>query len=213
MDIKSFRQYPILGIVRGIEANKIPALAETVIKAGLKHIEITMNTEDAAPMIRDLIRESDGKLSVGAGTVLTGGDLQAALDAGAEFIVSPVIVPEVITFCVERSIPVFPGAFAPQHIYEAWRLGATMVKLFPAKTVGSSYIREIKGPFSDIPILACGGVNPDNIRDFFNAGAEAVAFGSSIFKHEWMETGDFGKVGKALTKLINAYNACDSETN
>ena len=158
-------------------------------------------------MIRDLIRISNGKLCVGAGTVLKLDELHAALDAGAKFIVSPVIVPEVVRECAEKGIPVFPGAFAPQQIYEAWQFGATMVKLFPAKTVGPAYIREIKGPFSDIPILACGGVNPENIRDFFNAGAKAVAFGGSIFRRDWLEAGDFESVGNAFWYLLTAYHA------
>ncbi len=207
MELEKFMKRPLLGIVRGIHKDKINRLAETVISAGLNHIEITMNTDGAAPMIKELIRAGEGLLSVGAGTVLSLEDMHAALDAGAGFIVSPVIVEEVMAYCVKNSIPVFPGAMTPQDIYRAWQLGATMVKLFPAKSLGPVYIREIKGPLDKVPLLACGGVSPANIGEFFDAGCEAIAFGGSIFKREWMERGDWDSVGRALQELIGAYGS------
>lgn len=154
-----------------------------------------------------MVRTAGESLTVGAGTVLTKDDLHKALDAGASFIVSPTVIEEVLTHCLKHSIAVFPGAFTPQEIHNAWCLGATMVKVFPAKFFGPAYFKEIKGPFSDIELLACGGVSPDNIASFFENGASAVAFGASIFKGEWLEAGEFKKIGKQLATLITAYKA------
>lgn len=203
MDVKNFEKLPIIGILRGTEAGNIEPLVEAVVSSGLKTIEITMNSPKAAESIRRMVKAASGRLTVGAGTVLTMNDLRSALDAGATFIVMPTLIREVTEYCVKKKIPVFPGALTPQEIFEAWKSGATMVKVFPAKCFGPSYFKEIKGPFQDVRLLACGGVTPDNIGSFFQAGASAVAFGASIFKKEWLTQGEFSRVTEAIKTLIN----------
>lgn len=194
-----------MGILRGVEAEIIEPLVETVVNAGLQTIEIAMNTPDAPKLIRQIMKAAKNRLTIGAGTVVTKDDLQAALDVGATFIVLPTLVPEVVDYCVKKVIPVFPGALTPQEIYNAWRAGATMVKVFPAKLFGPDYLKEIKRPFGNIELLACGGVTPDNIRSFFSCGASAVAFGGSIFKREWLTKGEFSQIGKHIKALIKAF--------
>lgn len=203
--IDPFRQKPFLGILRGIKPGAVEPLVESVLATALPAIEITMNTAGAADLIRQAVRAAQGgRLSVGAGTVLSRQDLDAALDAGAQFIVSPTLVREVVEACVVRRIPVFPGAFTPQEIYDAHLAGATMVKVFPAKFLGPAYLEEIKGPFQDIELLACGGVAPHNVQAFFASGASAVAFGASIFRPDWLEAGEFHKIRQAIDALIDA---------
>jgi 2-dehydro-3-deoxyphosphogluconate aldolase/(4S)-4-hydroxy-2-oxoglutarate aldolase len=136
--------------------------------------------------------------------VLSLDDLRAAGDAGASFIVLPTLVADVVGECVRRSVPVFPGGLTPQEIHHAWWAGATMVKVFPAGAFGPSYIREIKGPFADIELLACGGVNADNLGDYFAAGASAVAFGASVFRGEWFSAREYAQIGAEIEKLIGA---------
>ena len=204
MDINKFKELPILGILRGIKPDSIEPLTQTIISSGLQTIEITMNTPGAAELIQKMVKAAQGKLTIGAGTVLTMDDLKSALKAGATFIVLPVLIPEVVGFCVKKKIPVFPGALTPQEIYNAWRAGATMVKVFPAKFFGPAYFKEVKAPLQDIELLACGGVNADNIQSFFTSGASAVAFGASIFRKEWLETGRFDNIGNAIGKLVTA---------
>jgi 2-dehydro-3-deoxyphosphogluconate aldolase/(4S)-4-hydroxy-2-oxoglutarate aldolase len=101
---------------------------------------------------------------------------------------------------------VFPGAFTPQEIYNAWVAGATMVKIFPAQFMGPGYIKEIKSPFDSIDMLACGGITPENIRSYFDCGASAVAFGGSVFQEEWLKARDFDSIGRSIKALISAYN-------
>ena len=148
-----------MGILRGAEVDIIDPIVETVISSGLHTIKITLNTPGAPDLIRRMVKVAQNRLTIGAGTVLTMDDLHSALDAGATFIVLPTLVHDVVGYCTENKIPVFPGAFTPQEIYNAWRAGATMVKVFPAKFFGPTYFKEIKGPFQDIKLLACGGVN------------------------------------------------------
>lgn len=204
MDVQKFKQLPILGIIRGIELEAIVPLIETVISSGLKTIEITMNTEGAPSLIKKAVKASKQKLTIGAGTVLDMNDLKAALDSGASFIVMPVLVKEVVEYCVKNKIPVFPGAFTPQEIYNCWQMGATMVKVFPAKFFGPEYFREIRGPFNDIELLACAGISPENMQDYFSCGASAVSFGASVFKKDWLLKKDFKSIGKKIRDYLQA---------
>jgi 2-dehydro-3-deoxyphosphogluconate aldolase/(4S)-4-hydroxy-2-oxoglutarate aldolase len=119
----------------------------------------------------------------------------------------PTLVKEVVSYCKDKNIPVFPGALSPQEIYNAWNMGATMVKVFPAKFFGPSYFKEIKGPFNDIELLACGGVNKDNIKDFFDNKASAVAFGGSIFKPDLIKEKKFDEIAEGISALIEAYRS------
>lgn len=207
MDIKKFKELPIMGILRGIEDKAVGPLTEAIISSGLKTVEITMNTQGASSLIKKMRAAADDRLMLGAGTVLNMGDLKVALDAGATFIVLPVLVEDVVKHCKNNNIPVFPGAFSPQEIYRAWSAGATMVKVFPAKFFGPAYFKEIKAPFNDIELLACGGVNKENIAEFFKSGASAAAFGGSIFKKDLIEASKYSEIKETITSLINAYTS------
>lgn len=203
MDLAVFKKKPILGILRGAAPDLIEPLVETVIEAGLEALEITMNTAGAAELIRKAKQVAAGRLSLGAGTVLSIEDLKLALKSGATFIVSPVLIKEVVEFCVKKKIPVFPGALTPEEIYQAWDAGATMVKVFPAKFFGPEYFREIKGPFNDIQLLACSGVTAENMQVYFAAGASAVSFGESVFRKDWLAVKDYKSIGQAVKRFMN----------
>jgi 2-dehydro-3-deoxyphosphogluconate aldolase/(4S)-4-hydroxy-2-oxoglutarate aldolase len=206
MDVKKFKEFPLMGILRDIKLDAAGKLVETVLASGLKCVEVTMNTSGAAKLIKSMKGFAKGDLMIGAGTVLTMDDLRQGLDSGASFIVMPTLVVDVMAYCAKRSIPVFPGAFSPQEVYNCWQAGATMVKVFPAKFFGPDYIKELKGPFKNVELLACGGVNPDNIGEFFSCGASAVAFGGSIFKKEWIDKGEFSKIAEGIKALIAGWN-------
>jgi len=202
MDISQFKKVPLLGILRGVEIDILEPLTESIVSSGLKIIEITMNTQAAAAAIKKTSKQAGSKLIVGAGTVLTVSDLKLAIDSGAKFIVSPVFVAGVVEYCVKNKIPVFPGALTPQEIYAAWRAGATMVKVFPARFFGPEYLKEVKAPLQDAELLACGGVTHENIRSYFANGASMAAFGASVFKKEWLLKKDFKLIEESIKALI-----------
>ena len=193
-----------MGILRNIDEASIEPLINAVIASGLKTIEIAMNTPNAANLIRECVDIAKDKLTIGAGTVLTVDNLKSALDSGASFIVSPTLINEVLDYCVKDSIPTFPGALTPQEIYNAYKRGPSMVKVFPANRFGPDYFKEIRGPFKDIPLLACGGIRPNNIKSYFDAGASAVAFGGSIFNKKMIKSNDFESIKQAIEDLILA---------
>ncbi|MDD5504059.1 MAG: bifunctional 4-hydroxy-2-oxoglutarate aldolase/2-dehydro-3-deoxy-phosphogluconate aldolase [Candidatus Omnitrophica bacterium] len=204
MDIAVFKKYPLLGILRGIHYSAVEPVIEASAAAGLRAIEITMNTADAPLLIKHARDKARGRLFVGAGTVLDTGALNEAVKAGAEFIVSPCLINEVCDYCAKNSIPHFPGALTPAEVYGAYKSGCAMVKVFPARTVGAAYFNDLKGPFNHIELLACGGINKDNIKQYFASGASAAAFGESIFKKDLIAAGDFKKIFLMIEELFRA---------
>jgi len=207
MDLNNFKKKPILGILRGIEADIVEPLLEAVISAGLETLEITMNTADAPGLIRKAKKICGNRLSLGAGTVLTMQDLKSALQSGAGFIVMPILVNDIVGYCVDNKIPVFPGALTPCEVYRAYEAGATMVKVFPAKFFGPEYFRELKGPFNNIELLACSGVTPDNLKDYFASGASAISFGASVFRKDWLAKRDFKAIAQSVNRFIDAWES------
>lgn len=203
MDIGRFKKLPILGILRSGANTPVEDLVETVISSGLETIEIAMNSVDAANLIRRAVKAAGSRLMIGAGTVLTADILHQALNAGASFVVMPAFIEDVVETCVKNNIPVFPGAFTPQEVYNAWNAGANMVKIFPAAMFGPAYIKELKAPFEKIELLACGGITPENIKTYFESGASAVAFGASVFRKEWLEKHDFDNIRRSIKNLID----------
>ena len=151
----SKKELPFLAILRGIEEDDLKPLVDVLAAAGIRFLEITMNTPDATNLMRLIKQLCENKLVVGAGTVLNSHDLDNALSAGAGFIVTPSVIDDVINACVSENIPVIPGALTPTEIHKAWSMGATMIKVFPASVFGSGYIKAIKGPFDKIKV----GVN------------------------------------------------------
>ncbi|MDD4907433.1 MAG: bifunctional 4-hydroxy-2-oxoglutarate aldolase/2-dehydro-3-deoxy-phosphogluconate aldolase [Candidatus Omnitrophica bacterium] len=207
METAKFRALPILGILRGIDAEALEPLLSAIESSGLKTIEITMNTRGAPGLIRKAVELAGERLTIGAGTVLDMESLNSALDAGASFIVMPALIKNVTAYCVKNGIPVFPGALTPQEIYAAWRAGATMVKVFPSNFFGPEYFKEIRGPFNDVELLACGGVTPENMKSYFSNGASAVSFGAGVFKKEWLAKKDFQSIEQAIQKYIREFPA------
>jgi 2-dehydro-3-deoxyphosphogluconate aldolase / (4S)-4-hydroxy-2-oxoglutarate aldolase len=199
-------ELPILGILRGISQKDTKPLVDICKKAGLKYLEITMNTAHADNLIRSFKEESQGKIHIGAGTVLDRTNFKDATIAGAEFIVTPSVNEVVITLCRERNIPVFPGGLTPTEVHKAWSLGAEMVKLFPANLHGPGYIKSLRGPFEGIKIMAVGGVDDKNIGEYFKEGVNAVAFGAGIVRPEWLLKERYDLIEERILNLIRVYN-------
>lgn len=182
---------PIVGILRGFPLEQIRRIVEAACAGGLLNLEITMNSAGAASQIRAAVEVAGGCCNVGAGTVLDLETLEAALKAGASFIVTPTVQVKVIEACRERAVPVFPGALSPAEVVGAWDLGATMVKIFPAESVGPGYIRSLKAPFPGIKLMPTGGVDLETLPLFMAAGADAFGVGSPIFSKDKIAAGDW----------------------
>jgi 2-dehydro-3-deoxyphosphogluconate aldolase / (4S)-4-hydroxy-2-oxoglutarate aldolase len=175
------------GIIPGVRVNSSDdALfaAQTVRRAGIPVVEITMTVPGAPDVISDLVSNFPDMV-VGGGTVLDAETAKRCLDAGAMFLTSPGLVLEVVEIAVKRDIVVLPGALTPTEIITAWKAGADFVKVFPCANVGGhQYIRSLKVPFPQIPLIASGGVNQQTASDFILSGASALGIGVELMPRE-----------------------------
>ena len=156
-------------------------MAQAVAKGGIKVIEITWNSEQPAKLVQQLRRELP-HCTIGAGTILTIAELEEAIAFGAEFIFSPHLNLTLVEASVSAQIPMIPGALTPTEIINAWQAGASCVKVFPITSLGGSqYLRAIKAPLAEIPLIPTGGVTLGNARNFLAAGAIAIGLSSDLF--------------------------------
>jgi len=192
---------PVIGILRGVDAAFFGEIMAASFLAGLQAIEITMNTRQADRIVSDY-RHSvpQGKL-LGMGTVRNLEEARKAHAAGAMFLVTPNCDEGVIEYARGRDIPIIAGALTPTEAYAAWRAGADMVKIFPCGVLGPRYIRDLLGPFENMPLMAVGGITPANVRDYFKAGARAVGASQALFGREALAERDL----KALAENVDAF--------
>jgi len=200
-----FKKLPVVGILRFLKRAEVEKLVPASLEGGLCNIEVTMNTAGAEDLIRLTSDLVGAKGNVGAGTVTTIETLDRAIKAGATFIVTPAVVPDVIQACVQRKIPVMPGAMTPTEILSAWRMGATMVKVFPADQLGPGHIKAVKAPFPEIPLMPTGGVTVETLPAFKNAGADAFGVGSPLFDPKQVAAGNWGWFREQAARFAQAY--------
>ena len=200
-----FQELPIIGILRGFTLGQVTEIVRAALRGGLRNIEITMNTPDAARQINEAVTVAEGQLNIGAGTVINLEHLDQAIVAGATFVVTPTVQPKVITECANQKIPVFPGAFSPTEIVRAWELGARMVKVFPAESAGPGYIRALKAPLPHIQLLPTGGVDLKTLPHFLKAGADGFGIGTPLFDRQRVESCDWTWVEAQCRAFAEVY--------
>lgn len=174
------RETRAVAVLRASHASDYAPVIEALQRGGVLSIELTLSTPgvwDELPVLRDRFGDS---LEIGVGTVTESAEAEAALDLGAAYIVTPVTDPAVITACVSRGVPVYPGGLTPTELHAGWKLGATAVKVFPASTVGAGYVSQLRGPFPDIEVIPSGGVNIEDVPGWIRAGALAVSLGGPL---------------------------------
>ncbi|MCK5801827.1 MAG: bifunctional 4-hydroxy-2-oxoglutarate aldolase/2-dehydro-3-deoxy-phosphogluconate aldolase [Lentisphaeria bacterium] len=186
-----FTTFPVVGILRGFSHELTVEIAGVAADSGLACLEVTMNSPGACASIRAILEDCGDRMNVGAGTVCSLDDLDRALAAGAQFVVSPITDTEMIRRCVALSVPVFPGAMTPTEIHQAWTAGATMVKVFPAGTLGPKHIKGVKAPLDGVKLLPTGGVSLENAHEFLQAGADGLGVGSPLFDEKRMLARDW----------------------
>jgi len=170
---------PIVAIVRRPKVDPVSCI-EHLFKNGIRLVEITMDTSGAVEVLDSLRARVPGNCLLGAGTVTDVARAEAALAAGASFIVTPNVNLDVIRTVRAHGIPVMPGALTPTEIWNAAAAGADFVKVFPASAIGPRYFRDLRGPFAEIPFMATGGVNLENAAEFIKSGVDALGLGGGL---------------------------------
>ncbi len=171
--------HKIVAIIRGAKPDDVLLIASALSEGGVKHLEVTLNSLNALTAISKIASTLSDVVTVGAGTVLDATMAKEAIDAGAKFIISPSLDIETIQATKQAGAVSIPGAFSATEIFTAFKQGADIIKVFPA-SVGPGYIKDLRGPFPQIPLMPTGGVNLSNIREFQKAGAVAFGVGSAL---------------------------------
>lgn len=203
-EILSAIQNPgLIAVVRARAANQVLPLADALLAGGIRAIEITMTTPDAISCIREAVRHFAGSPAlIGVGTVLDPDTCKRTIDAGAEFIVSPIVRPELLPAAQAAGRPVMLGAYSPTEAQTVHQSGADFVKLFPADTLGPAYIKALRAPLPHLKIVPTGGVTLENVAEFFKAGCPAVGVGSSLISAAILEKNDWAALRTAAAQFV-----------
>lgn len=199
------REIGIIPVIRADSAPSAMRVIEALADAELTVAEVTMTVPDAMGVIANAAKRFGGHVVIGAGTVTNTRQAEDAVRAGAEFIVSPGLAPEVVAAAREAGVAVLPGALTPTELMQAMTAGADMVKVFPAQAVGgASYIRALRGPFPEALLVPTGGVTLETLGDFIHAGAAAVGVGSEMVTRDALERGDYSAIGSLARQFLAA---------
>lgn len=193
----------VVAVVRRIPAEKVDQVADSLIEGGVTALEITVDAPEAFSIIENLSQRLKGRAIVGAGTVIDDVSARLAIQHGAEFIFSPSLHQDVIRTALRYGKIVVPGVMTPTEMITAIEWGADLVKIFPATGLGVKYIKDVKGPFSHIPIIPTGGVNLDNVASFIEAGVAAVGIGGNLLDKQAILDGDFAKITAIAKQYVS----------
>lgn len=178
--LELIREEKVIAIIRGSKPEDVVDISKALYAGGIRIIEITLNSPNALLSIEKVSLELGDRMLIGAGTVLDAESARAALLAGAQFILSPTVNNEVIKLTKRYGAVSIPGAFTPTEILSAFEEGGDIIKVFPASSLGPDFIKDMKGPLPQIPLLPTGGINLGNIAEYIEKGAVGVGLGSSL---------------------------------
>lgn len=195
----------LVAILRGRSGDRLAAACEVLLEAGVRCLEVTMNTPGALQVVGRLAGEGRPGVEVGVGTVRRPDEVDAAADVGATFVVAPNTEESVGRRAAERGLGWYPGAFTPTEIARAWDLGATAVKVFPAGSAGGPrYLREVRGPLDDVLLVPTGGVGVDDVPGYLQAGAVAVGMGGPLVGRVLEDAEDLGRLAGRARAAVDA---------
>ena len=195
----------VTAVLRNIPESKMVDVARAVYEGGVTAVELTADATRCSQQVAAVDRElSDTDAIVGVGTVMDPAAARNAIEAGADFILSPHLDADVVEVCNRESVLCIPGVMTPTEAADAMAAGADMLKMFPASTVGPGHIGALQGPLGNVPIMPTGGVSADNVAEYFEAGAVAVGAGSALVNYEAIENDDMDGVRDRAAEFVNA---------
>lgn len=208
-------QSRLVAIVRLERLDRAPELITTLLDAGVRCVELTL-TNPEAPHWIDRLRSTErrfatGEAALGLGSVRNVKEAQQAIDCGAQFVVTPILSLPVIEACGQRSMPIASGAYTPTEIATAWDAGATLVKVFPVRSLGSTFVRDVLAPMPYLKLMPTGGVDANNAREYLQAGAACVGVGGSLCRADWVEDGKWESLRNAAELIVRAVSDGSNE--
>lgn len=204
-EIISLLKHPgIIAVVRAQKAEQVIPLSEALIAGGVIAIEITMTTPNAIAAIREASQKLGQRALIGVGTVIDGDTCRAAIEAGAEFVVSPICRLELIPIAKAADRPIMLGSYTPTEAQLAHEAGADFIKIFPADTLGPNYIKALRAPLPHLNLVPTGGVDAGNVADWFKAGVAAVGAGSSLVSAKILSEAAWPELTKRAAEFVKA---------
>ncbi len=210
--LETVKQRKIVAIVRGLAPEYLVRLGHAFEEGGIGLMEVTYDQKnpeswtDTAKAIEAVEKEFGDRVLVGAGTVITPEQVRLTYEAGGHYLVTPTTQPDIIQMGKALGLGLFPGAFSPTEVLQAYEAGADAVKVFPASSVGPAYIKALLGPLSHIPLMAVGGVNEKNAADFMAAGCVGLGVGGNLVNKEWIRSGEWAKITSLAKEFMKAVN-------
>ncbi|WP_407271341.1 bifunctional 4-hydroxy-2-oxoglutarate aldolase/2-dehydro-3-deoxy-phosphogluconate aldolase [Radiobacillus sp. PE A8.2] len=200
--LKTIKQHSIISIIRTDYSNELVEVADHLYEAGIRVVEVTMNTPGALRGIEQ-IKEKYEDMEIGAGTVLDAETARLAILSGASFLLAPTLSKKTIEMGNRYHVPVIPGVFTPTEVLTAYELGAQVVKVFPVGSLGPNYIKDLKGPLSHVDMIPVGGVSKENAQEFLKAGSFALGVGSTIVSNQLVKEKNFAEIGKRAKQFVD----------
>jgi 2-dehydro-3-deoxyphosphogluconate aldolase/(4S)-4-hydroxy-2-oxoglutarate aldolase len=191
-----------VAVIRLQDPSRLRGVIDALVSGGVRALEVTMTVPGAVDLIRAIAPTLPKGFLLGAGTVVDAATADAVIDAGAQFVVSPVFRPAVIEAGHRRGLPVMPGCFSPTEILAAWDAGADIVKVFPATALGPGFFKDVRGPLPQVKLMPTGGVTIENAGDWIRAGAVAVGIGTALIDAAAIAKGDYGVITERARLLI-----------
>ena len=202
--LERIKKHRMIGILRGYDTGDALKIARALEESGFNVIEVALNSPNAKETVKAIKDEIGDRIVLGAGTVLNTEDAGDCIDAGAEFLLSPVYSKEVLDFASDKDVLYIPGCYTPTEIYNAHAAGAGMIKVFPAGGLGAGYIKDVLAPMNELVLLPTGGVTPDNINGFLDAGAAALGISSALVPKGEVDGSLLGDIRTRATKFREA---------
>jgi len=197
-------QSGIIAIVRAERLTQVVPMVEALVAGGIVATEITMTTPNALAAIREAREKLGDRSLIGVGTVVDAETCRAAIEAGAEFIVTPVCRTELVPIAHAANRPILVGAYTPTEAQTAHEAGADFIKIFPADALGPGYIKALRAPLPHLRIVPTGGVDAHNVADFLRAGCPAVGVGSALVSAKILQDGNWPELTQRAKELVNA---------
>jgi 2-dehydro-3-deoxyphosphogluconate aldolase/(4S)-4-hydroxy-2-oxoglutarate aldolase len=194
----------VVAVLRLTDASVVRDVALALAEGGVTALEITMTVPDAVRLISEVARALPETCTVGAGTVVDAPTADEVIRAGAQFVVGPVLRHDVIAVCRARDVAVVPGCFSPTEILAAWEAGADLVKVFPATSLGPTFIRDVRGPLPMVKLLPTGGVTRENAGDWIRAGAVAIGVGTALVDAAAVQGRRFSDISASARAFVAA---------
>ena len=200
--VEQVQELGVVAVIRIKDPAKLRAVVDALVEGGVRALEVTMTVPGAVGLIRELAPTMPTGFLLGAGTVTSAETARAVIDAGATYVVSPVFQPAVIAACHERDVAAMPGCFSPTEIFSAHELGADIIKVFPATSLGPQFIKDVRAPLPQVKLMPTGGVSLDNAHDWIRAGAVAVGIGSALLDAKAIEEGRFDAITANARRVV-----------